>query len=435
MIFKIERIINKNKMFPFCKTRLKLNSIILTPIILIAILSFLLLAPNTTFAETLDSNQTTLITSGEVGAFDGEGTTKWEQQAGAIEMADELDDSWQQDIQDSADPDSTISIQTAQVDPDSSNPLEFKFNDPTSGTGSQVTVMAELRDMTNLEDQSDLGRLATTQPEPDIGTSGTGANTYDKNTLQDLAPIPARFKDQHFINEQKAGGRTSRNAILFNFSEPLQAFGVFLGDVETRTDGFGTPAVIRLFDAAGAFLSEEQLQPNHPNTSGNLDQSSCSTPNSGSAWVNITGCGHNTTRYVGFISPLNLISKMLIIVGDDDNYGGTSDDGNTEHLSFIGPTVAFFSPKPKEVKPPVGPQEGPEPGLSATSAEASKNTTSAMSSVKLASAPVTPARVLSVSSVELASTGSNSQLLVVLGLSLVLISASSVILIKLTKLN
>lgn len=264
MIFKIERIINKNKMFPFCKTRLKLNSIILTPIILIAILSFLLLAPNTTFAETLDSNQTTLITSGEVGAFDGEGSTKWEQQAGAIEMADELDDSWQQDIQDSADPDSTISIQTAQVDPDSSNPLEFKFNDPTSGTGSQVTVMAELRDMTNLEDQSDLGRLATTQPEPDIGTSGTGANTYDKNTLQDLAPIPARFKDQHFINEQKAGGRTSRNAILFNFSEPLQAFGVFLGDVETRTDGFGTPAVIRLFDAAGAFLSEEQLHPKQP---------------------------------------------------------------------------------------------------------------------------------------------------------------------------
>lgn len=63
-------------MFPFCKTRLKLNSIILTPIILIAILSFLLLAPNTTFAETLDSNQTTLITSGEVGAFDGEGSTK-----------------------------------------------------------------------------------------------------------------------------------------------------------------------------------------------------------------------------------------------------------------------------------------------------------------------------------------------------------------------
>jgi LPXTG-motif cell wall-anchored protein len=420
-------------MFSFCTIKRKLNSLILIPIILASAL--ILLAPNPAFAESLNPSQTTLITSEEVGALEGEGPTKWEQQAGAIEMADELDDSWRQDIQDSADPDSTISIQTAQVDPDSSNPLEFKFNDPTSGTGSQVTVMAELRDMTNLEDQSDLGRLATTQPEPDIGTSGTGANTYDKNTLQDLAPIPARFKDQHFINEQKAGGRTSRNAILFNFSEPLQAFGVFLGDVETRTDGFGTPAVIRLFDASGAFLSEEQLQPNHPNTSGDLDQSGCSTPNSGSAWVNITGCGHNTTRYVGFISPLNLISKMLIIVGDDDNYGGTSDDGNTEHLSFIGPTVAFFSPKPKEVKPPVGPQEGPEPGLSATSAEASKNTTSAMSSVKLASAPVTPARVLSVSSVELASTGSNSQLLVVLGLSLVLISASSVILIKLTKLN
>ncbi len=105
-------------------------------------------------------------------------------------------------------------------------------------------------------------------------------------------------------------------------------------------------------------------------------------------------------------------------------------------LVFIGPTVAFFSPKQKEVEPPV--DSGSD--SPATPTESPVSPTVIVSSVKLnpaqlASTPVATTRILSVSSGELAATGSNSQLLVVLGLSLVLISASSVILIKLTKLN
>jgi hypothetical protein len=54
--------------------------------------------------------------------------------------------------------------------------------------------------------------------------------------MQDTAPKPFSLKDAFFRNEESAGSTTSKNGILFEFSEPIEAFGVWLGDLETRTD-------------------------------------------------------------------------------------------------------------------------------------------------------------------------------------------------------
>jgi hypothetical protein len=70
----------------------------------------------------------------------------------------------------------------------------------------------------------------------------------DASSLQDTAPKPFSLQNELFRNEESAGSTTSKNGILFEFSEPVIGFGAWFGDVETRTDGTGVAAEVRLFD-------------------------------------------------------------------------------------------------------------------------------------------------------------------------------------------
>jgi hypothetical protein len=55
------------------------------------------------------------------------------------------------------------------------------------------------------------------------------------------------------------------------------------------------------------------------------------------AQASITGCGNETTRWIGFTNYTGaMVHSMMIIVGDDDD----GDDGKTEHLSMVAPTIA-----------------------------------------------------------------------------------------------
>jgi uncharacterized repeat protein (TIGR01451 family) len=167
--------------------------------------------------------------------------------------------------------------------------------------------------------------------------SGSTPQLVQAATLQANAPRPSSLFDSlgnhpSYWNEN-VGSTSSRNAILFTFSQPVAAFGAWFGDVETRTDGNGTPALLRLLDASGNRIGNDI--PVTPTTISNggafapIDQSQC-----GSNALD-RACGNSSTRWIGFVDASARVKQVLVIVGDDD-FG---DNGNTEHLSFIGANI------------------------------------------------------------------------------------------------
>ncbi len=222
-----------------------------------------------------------------------------------------------------------------------SGPVDFFQNTITAGSNNQAiradeytlmtsangtTVQVSLHDLTDADiaNSNSVGSVASGQPRLD--------NT---STLQGNAPRPASYYNAsaqpRFWNEN-TGSTTSRNAILFKFSEPVTAFGAWFSDIETRTDGNGTPAILRLLDEAGNRIGDDIIL--HTSTS---DQTQCGTPSAEfpSSNDNFRGCGNRTTRWIGFVDPDAQVKQMLVVVGDDD-FG---DDGYREHLSFIGATL------------------------------------------------------------------------------------------------
>ncbi|HRV75899.1 MAG: hypothetical protein H6799_00650 [Candidatus Nomurabacteria bacterium] len=322
------------------------SRILLVPF-LVLLLS--LVSDPSVFAEsTPDLN---IFISEEVGAW---GTTPAQKRTGqqeAFNQSDTLDDEWISSLNKLKEPDTELKVSTSQISPDSPNVYTF-----LNLNNEQVAVTADNVDIRNLSTQNDLGVRSSDsyQYKAKLDLPGSGANTYNGNTMQDFAPIPNQFAGQYYANESQNGfgdQNNYRNGLLFTFSEPLQAFGVWLGDLETRTDGNGTPALLRIFNPNDELILERTIPPNNWITNGDLDQSICGTANTTTDLINKMGCGHNTTRFIGFSSGsdsiLSLVKRMLIIVGDDDNFPDQpeNNNGNTEHISFIGPTVAFFQAK------------------------------------------------------------------------------------------
>lgn len=162
---------------------------------------------------------------------------------------------------------------------------------------------------------------------------GTATCTTSGTSLQGGAPRPTSLESNStcssaagfaWANAGGTGESTTRDAVEFTFSRPVLGFGAWFGDLETRTDGNGIPAVVRLYGPGGTLLSDQQVQPGPTY----LPQSSC-----GGSY---TGCGNNTTRWVGFVAdPAQPVSRMVVIVGDDDPNGTALDEG----IGFIGPTL------------------------------------------------------------------------------------------------
>jgi hypothetical protein len=172
-----------------------------------------------------------------------------------------------------------------------------------------------------------------------------GKTIASNNTsLQQGSPRPAVLASGVYSYSEVLGGLSAstgfRNALLFEFSSPLRAFGAWFGDVESRAAApQDTRALVRLFDSSGNrigndFIIEETAAP----------------------------YGDRRTRWIGFVSNSANVKSMLVIVGDDDAftpfapfYQEKSEDflvtngaGFSEHLSFVGAT-ALFSPTAAEV--------------------------------------------------------------------------------------
>jgi hypothetical protein len=382
---------------------------LLVPILVFSLIS---ISSVSTFAESSDLN---IIISEEVGAWGSTPAQKRTGQQEAFILADQLDSEWRLSLEDLKEEGSSTSVQTSQITTESPNSFEFLSLD-----FDIVTVIAENVDMKNLSDTSDLGIKSSNsyQYKAKLDLPGSGANTYNGDTMQDFAPVPSRFAGQHYANESQNGfgdQNNFRNGLLFTFSQPLQAFGVWVGDLETRTDGFGAPALLRLFGSEDEFISESVITPNNWITEGDQNQSICGTANTTTDLINKMGCGHNTTRFIGFSSALSLIKRMLIIVGDDDNFIGQPEDnnGNTEHISFIGPTVAFFQPKEAVVEEPEVPDISQDPVI--PEAPTLGSSLSLISTTVTASIPPT---IISSASRSLAQTGEVRASLVLFALSL-----------------
>lgn len=173
-----------------------------------------------------------------------------------------------------------------------------------------------------------------------LGKTVAGNNT----SLSQGAPRPTVLPSSVFSYSEVLGGISSssgfRNALLFDFSVPLQAFGAWFGDIESRAvSPQDTRALVRLFDASGNrigndFILEETASP----------------------------FGDRRTQWIGFVSNSANVKSMLVVVGDDDpftlfaprnsnkfeNLFVTNGAGFSEHLSFVGAT-ALLAPASAEV--------------------------------------------------------------------------------------
>ena len=192
-----------------------------------------------------------------------------------------------------------------------------------------------------------------TGPHPCAGTSLTGDASLTGaggTSLQDSSPRPAQLAGAGtYLDPSLVGSSTTRNAFRFDFSAAVRSFGAWFGDVETRTDGFGRPAVIRFLDAAGNIIGQDVII--GTSTSAATQPVNCDSSPGGGDPTNLVGCGSKTTTFIGFVDGdlTPRIRSVILIVGDADagvtlagnpnNYAG-SPEGGTEFLSTIGATLA-----------------------------------------------------------------------------------------------
>ncbi|MBH0117669.1 LPXTG cell wall anchor domain-containing protein [Salinibacterium sp. NG253] len=199
-------------------------------------------------------------------------------------------------------------------------------NDPLSGviatTPGGTTVSVERTMYT----PGATTTLVGVSPNPGIAQcTGSG------NTLQSSSPRPSLLDGNSGCTNGAgfsygaSGGNSqeanTRDAFEFTFSADVLAFGGWFGDLETRTDGSGVPALVRLYDTDDLLISEEEIVPSG-------DQSLCGT--------DPDGCGNRSTRWIGFTADLATpVSRMVVIVGDEHDTGTAVAEG----MSFIGPSV------------------------------------------------------------------------------------------------
>ncbi|MEZ5372102.1 MAG: hypothetical protein R2704_05100 [Microthrixaceae bacterium] len=179
---------------------------------------------------------------------------------------------------------------------------------------------------------SSVGALAT------VNNNGPNVKVSSSRTLQDCAPYPASLygasaADQEPAWNENAGDGTNLNGVLFEFSSPVQSFGAFFADLETRGD---TPAWYKLFDTAGNVIEEGAVETAE---SASATDAECGGASTGSDRL---GCGNQGTRWLGWVSN-EPFAKVLVTVGDDDSCAQTAPSqcsGGTEHLSWVGARLA-----------------------------------------------------------------------------------------------
>ena len=113
-----------------------------------------------------------------------------------------------------------------------------------------MTTSVSHRQVTAAQALSNANRSDAANPDGDVEPAGYrdpytpawGSSTSSR-TLQDCAPRPQSLYDgsrpQPRFWNALYGASTDLNAVMFEFPQPVRAFGAWFGDLETRTDGHG----------------------------------------------------------------------------------------------------------------------------------------------------------------------------------------------------
>ena len=209
--------------------------------------------------------------------------------------------------------------------------------------------------------------------------------TGTSERMQDCAPKPLSLvstaeggplaQPTPFWNAVGFGAdQTTLDSVVFTFSTPVDNFGAWFGDLETRAedattgpDDGGALAYIKLYRADGSVLAVQPVVPNNQRA-----VSADSAPPGDPAFDDdgfgcgdtdqnddFSSCGNHGTRFLGFSWPTAEIARMQVIVGDDDHCNEVSRcNGLTEHLSFIGPQMAFDNPQVELTKSVINDDDG-----------------------------------------------------------------------------
>ena len=217
----------------------------------------------------------------------------------------------------------------------------------TTGAEHPTCTAAKVGGRVNPSQNSGDDALQGSAPEPNVNVAGSDA---DEITSGD------GVFDAY--NDGNKGLDGSPNGVLFAFSEPVQAFGAFFADLESRdpetlTQAMidahpagtfagmapgdpigGALATVQLFDAncdplttavgVPAFLDDNEdgvnESPAVTNPATDFRTATCGGPsNTG------FGCGNDTTRWIGFVRSTADVAFMLVSVGDDDVQGADGD--------------------------------------------------------------------------------------------------------------
>lgn len=184
------------------------------------------------------------------------------------------------------------------------NPIDLQF-------GGEIMASLHLRNYTD----SGLGDLANFDDTASYNLSNLLIGGSPKPDLSYWGMTGATYLEH-------LGNLSSRNAILLDFQTPVSGFGGFFGDLRTRTDGKGVPALIKAFDSENQQIYSSEIKNSNSNNKlcGDFDVDSTSL------------CGKNSTKFVGLVSKISNISRVLIVIGEDK----ASESGYGPHFSTLG---------------------------------------------------------------------------------------------------
>ncbi len=287
-------------------------------------------APTVTVSDAVHAPNTGTSCSGQTGAAGVDLRTR----------VDDLRNPWESAAATAGATLVTVGELTATAGP--TNPLTISF------PGSSIAATATKMDVTEAEALSTAPGSTGLIDVPETGNPGSSSAA----NLQDCAPRPQSLYPGSaggpplFFNAVGFGDAndgTTRDGVLFTFSQPVRAFGAWFGDLESRPSPDGVPARIKLFDADGNVISNSTIQSTHRVEAGGvrvpIDTDACG--GSVTTSDDHLGCGNQATVWVGFADQDVAVAQMLVVVGDDDDDADSGDhQGLTEYLSFIGPSLA-----------------------------------------------------------------------------------------------
>ena len=242
--------------------------------------------------------------------------------------ADALDDAWETETDALSTPVGVINGDVV-VNP-AANPVAVTW------AGTTVTANVSKHDVTAAQRDSvaagSWGTVDVSSPSDPV--------TARSATLQDCSPRPSELYSSTtsarpvLWNATAGDNSGTLDAVMFEFSQPVAGFGAWFGDIEGRVDGDGEPAVIKLFDSAGDLLSASTIP--FDRQAPLAGDPSLRTECGGLQAADALACGNQATIFLGFSYDTAVVSRMLVVVGDDDPcLGGSPSTGqrNTSRSS------------------------------------------------------------------------------------------------------